>query len=316
MSIDFRTILPLPQTNLNLSYEHHFFTFGSCFAENMSQFLNYFQFKQLSNPFGIIYNTYSIAKIIQRIISQQYFLIEDCFENQGLWSSFEVHSKLNQPNREDFLKNLNHQLKTTHDFLKKADVFLLTLGTSWVYEHIEKQEIVANCQKFPSNQFRKKMLSAEENEKHLNQCINYLLAFNPKIKIILTLSPVRHIKDGFAENNWSKANLIQAIHHLKNPQVYYFPSYEIMMDELRDYRFYAEDMLHPNDVAKKYIWQKFVETYFLTETQNDMKKVTQIQNMKAHRPLETNNENFKMFNKNLKAKIDDIQKQFPWMFNW
>ena len=221
---------------------------------------------------------------------------------------------MNKTSSSEFLNNLNKQLDLAHQFLKETRVFILTLGTSWVYKHSKTNEIVANCHKIPQTQFEKKLLTVNENEYYLNEIIKTIQAFNQNIQIIMTVSPVRHIKDGFVENNWSKANLISALHSLQNKSILYFPSYEILMDELRDYRFYAADMLHPNKIATDYIWTFFCQKYFTEETLLTMKTVAQINNMKAHRVSQPDTEAYQNFKTTLENKILSLQNKYPWMF--
>lgn len=311
----FRTIIPLKKQKQTFGYHDKFMLMGSCFAENMGDYLQKNQFQTLVNPFGIIFNTASLSKIIHRLVNLDYFTSKDCFENQGIWSSFEVHSCMNNLTEVEFLDNLNQQIDVAHRYIKESTVFILTLGTSWVYKHIDTNEIVANCHKIEQKKFEKHLLSTVENEKYLNQIIQDLKTINPEIKLIITVSPVRHIKDGFVENTLSKAQLISAIHSILTIDMDYFPSYEIMMDDLRDYRFYAEDMLHPNQLATAYIWENFIQSYFSEETHQILKLVYQINNGLNHRPFNENHESHIKFKSDLSQKIHGLKQNYPWMFN-
>jgi hypothetical protein len=311
---EFRTKLKIKDAANKFSYHDKFMLMGSCFAENMGEYLENHQFQSLINPFGIIFNTASLSKIIKRIVDLTYFNENDIFSHLDVWSSFDVHSQMNKTSSSEFLKILNNQLDLAHQFLKETPVFILTLGTSWVYKHLKTNEIVANCHKIQQTQFEKKLLTVNENEYYLNEIIKTIQAFNQNIKIIMTVSPVRHIKDGFVENNWSKANLISALYPLQNKSILYFPSYEILMDELRDYRFYAEDMLHPNKIATDYIWTFFCQTYFSEETFQTMKTVAQINSMQAHRVSQPDTESYQNFKTTLENKILSLQNKYPWMF--
>jgi hypothetical protein len=226
-----------------------------------------------------------------------------------------VHSELSNPNKEDFLKELNILILQSFNLLIQSTHFIITLGTSWVYRNTNSCEIVANCHKVPQKQFTKELLSVEVNEQSLQNIISLVHAVNPNCVFVFTVSPVRHIKDGFIENSLSKSHLISSIHlflqsKFCNLHSEYFPSYEIMMDELRDYRFYAEDMLHPNPVAVNYIWERFLENYISEESQKVMKEVDSIQKSLLHRPFNLNSESHQKFLVSLNQKIELLQKSF------
>jgi hypothetical protein len=311
---NFRTIVPIKPVEKRLSYEDNYFLMGSCFSENIGHYLKTYQFKQMVNPFGIIFNLASLSRLTQRIVDLEHFTTADIVENQGVWSCFEAHSNQNSQSSQLLLERLNQQLTAANDWLKNATIFVLTVGTSWVYRHLAYNKIVANCHKMPANHFEKVLLNPAENLFYLNQIILKLKAFNPNLKIMLTVSPVRHIKDGFFENNVSKAHLLSAIYQVNETNVFYFPSYEIMQDDLRDYRFYAEDMLHPNEIAIKYIWQKFSDNYFDASTIQTMTTVEAINKMKQHRPFIENSAAHLEFLKDLDQKVKRMQSKYIWFF--
>ncbi len=287
---------------------------GSCFAENMSKKFEYFKFQNSVNPFGIIFNPVSIEKLVNRIVNQIKFTEKDIFFHNDLWHCYEVHSELSNPNKEEFLKELNQIIEKSNNQIIDSTHLIITYGTSWVYRNIESKEIVANCHKVPQKQFTKEILSIETIEKSIENTIALIQKVNPNCNFIFTVSPVRHIKDGFVENQRSKAHLISAIHSTDNSQLTtrnYFPSYEIMMDELRDYRFYAEDMLHPNQVAIDYIWERFSENYISAESQKVMQEVDSIQKSVLHRPFNSNSESYQKFLSNLNKKINTLTSNYP-----
>jgi hypothetical protein len=222
--------------------------------------------EEANAPIGIIFNPVSIEKLIHRAINKIEFVENDIFFHNERWHCYEVHSDCSNTNKDEFLENLNSSLKTSIAQLFQASHIIITYGTSWVYRNKETNEIVANCHKIPQKEFSKEILSIETIEKSIQNTINLIRKINPSVNFIFTVSPVRHLKDGFVENQLSKAHLITAIYQILEPEIcnlksaIYFPSYEIMMDELRDYRFYAEDMIHPNQVAIDYIWERFAET--------------------------------------------------------
>jgi hypothetical protein len=314
--MQFRTQIPISKNEFPIDYTSKVLSFGSCFAENMSDKLGYFKFQNTVNPFGIIFNPVSIEKLIQRSIEKEYFTEKDIFFHNDLWHCYDVHSELSNPNKEEFLKELNRSIVQSFNLLNQATHFIITLGTSWVYRNIESNEIVANCHKVPQKEFTKELLSIEIIEQSLQNIISLVHAVSPNCNFIFTVSPVRHIKDGFIENTLSKSHLISAIHKIIYCQlsiVNYFPSYEIMMDELRDYRFYAEDMLHPNQVAIDYIWKRFSENYITNDSQKVMEEVDSIQKSLLHRSFNPESESHLKFLKNLKVKIQSIQNRFPFI---
>ena len=286
---------------------------GSCFAENMSEKFDYFKFQNSVNPFGIIFNPVSIEKLVNRIVNNIEFTENDIFFYNDLWHCYEVHSELSNPNKEEFLTTLNALISSTNTQLNSSTHIIITYGTSWVYRNIESNEIVANCHKVPQKQFSKEILSIETIEKSIQNTIQLIQKINPSCNFIFTVSPVRHIKDGFTENQRSKAHLISAIHSYNLQPTTYFPSYEIMMDELRDYRFYGEDMLHPNQIAIDYIWERFSENYISDESQKVMQEVDSIQKSLLHKPFNPNSESHHKFLENLNKKIQMLQNQFPFM---
>lgn len=311
--MNFATQIPIPKSTNPIDYNSKIILLGSCFSENMGEKFTYFKFQNAINPFGIIFNPASIEKLVERVVNHQYFLEKDIFFHNERWHCYEVHSDLSQSNKEAFLDDLNQILQFTNQQILKSTHIIITYGTSWIYRLKSNNEVVANCHKVPQNLFEKEILSTEIIEKSIQNTIDLIQKVNPKINFIFTISPVRHIKDGFVENQRSKAHLISALHSssFQLPTSSYFPSYEIMMDELRDYRFYAEDMLHPSQVAIDYIWKRFSETNISEESHSIMQEVETIQKGLSHRPFNRNSESHLQFLSKLNDKIVKLQKQFP-----
>lgn len=311
--MNFTTKIHLEEYNHPIDYNSSIMLLGSCFAENMGEKFEYFKFRNLVNPFGIIFNAVSIEKLIHRVVNKIVFTEKDIFFHNDLWHCFEVHSQLSNPNKEEFLSNLNAILELINQQITSLTHCIITLGTSWVYRNNNSNEIVANCHKVPQKEFTKELVSIEENVKCIQNIISLVHSLNPDCNFIFTVSPVRHIKDGFVENNVSKAHLISAIHTINYQQstINYFPSYEIMMDELRDYRFYAEDMLHPSQTAIDYIWIKFFENYINQKEFGTMNQVCEIQRSLKHRPFNPNSQSHQSFLKNLNQKIFELKKNLP-----
>ncbi len=315
--MQFRTQIPISKSNFPIDYNSKVLSIGSCFAENMADKFDYFKFQNETNPFGIIFNPVSIEKIVERVCKQDLFTEKDVFFHNERWHSFEVHSDLSNSDRQELLESLNKTVTETHKKIKEATHSIVTFGTSWVYRSIESDEVVANCHKVPQKQFSKELLSVDVIQKSIQNTIDLISALNPNINFIFTISPVRHIKDGFVENQLSKSHLFTALHQVlstHNSQFIthnYFPSYEIMMDELRDYRFYAEDMLHPNQIAIDYIWKLFSENCISQENFSAMQEVDEIQKSLRHRSFNPESEQHQKFLVKLQKKIDLLGEKLP-----
>lgn len=306
--MNFTTKIPIAKSATPIDYDSKILSLGSCFAENIGAKFSYYKFQGTVNPFGIIFNPVSIEKLIERIVNKQKFTEEDIFFHNDLWHCYEVHSELSHPDKVFFIERLNRILSEAHFQIFKLTHLQITYGTSWVYRNKSSERIVANCHKVPQSQFGKEILSAATIEESIQNTIDLVRKINPGCNFVFTVSPVRHIKDGFVENQRSKAHLITAIH---NCLVDYFPSYEIVMDELRDYRFYAEDMLHPNQVAIDYIWERFSENHISKACLDTMEEVGSIQKALAHRPFNPDSDSHQKFLKSLHDRIDRLQQQFP-----
>ena len=313
--MNFTTKVPIAKSNSPIDYSSQIVAMGSCFAENMGEKFNFYKFQNTTNPFGIIFNPVSIEKILERAIHLNYFTETDLFFHNELWNCYEVHSDLSQPNKEVMLSNLNRLLTELNSKLAAATHLFITYGTSWVYQLKSNGVVVANCHKVAQDQFEKVILSVTEIENAIQNSIDLIKKINPKCQVIFTVSPVRHIKDGFVENQRSKANLISAMHTsiFQQPTSSYFPSYEIVMDELRDYRFYAQDLLHPNAVAIDYMWERFCESNITEAAQQVMQEVESIQKGMAHRPFHPDSTSHSKFLQKLKEKSAHLEAQFPFM---
>ena len=314
--MNFTTKIPITQNANPIDYNSKIVSFGSCFAENMGDKLLYYKFQTQVNPFGIIFNPFSIEKLIERVVLQRYFTKDDIFFFNERWHCYEVHSELSDADAEVFLSKLNQILLDTQKQLQQATHIIITYGTSWVYRHIETNAIVANCHKVPQKQFSKELLSIDSIQKSIQNTVSLIATLNPKCNFIFTVSPVRHLKDGFVENQVSKAHLIAAIYattNTKQQTLNYFPSYEIMMDELRDYRFYADDMMHPSPMAIDYIWERFAATQIDANAIATMELVQTIQKGLAHRPFNPKSESHQKFEANLKEKIATLEAQYSFM---
>lgn len=312
--MNFQTTIPLAKNEALIEYNSKIVLMGSCFAENIGSKFEYYKLQSLVNPFGIIFNPVSITSIVRRIVDKDFFSEKDIFFHNERWNSYQVHSELSSSDKEAFLDLLNQQVNVTHNQILQATHIGITLGTAWVYRHLESNDLVANCHKVPQKNFGKELLSVEVISQSLKELVSLVQSVNKQVKFVFTVSPVRHIKDGFVENQLSKAHLITALHRafdFQEAPYSYFPSYEIMMDELRDYRFYAQDMLHPNSVAIDYIWERFSETFIAKDSLLVMKEVDIIQKSLLHKPFNPASESHAKFLENLEQKIKQVQLKVP-----
>ncbi len=281
----FRTIINIPKRNF-MDFEQRFLLLGSCFAENIGQKLLDFRFCGDVNPFGVLYNPMSIADALERLLAQKSFTEYELFLHNELYHSWAHHGSFSCRTATETLEKINKRFETACNHLQGAKLISLTFGSSWVYEYEGK--IVANCHKVSNNQFVRRRLSVDEIVERYEKLFNTLFAKNPQLHIILSVSPIRYMRGFLPENQTNKAILLLATEELvaRFPQnVSYFPAYEIVLDELRDYRFFADDMLHPSNLAVEYIWQRFSETYFTSATQAQLPIIEQELKRQAHRPL-------------------------------
>lgn len=311
----FSTPINIPPSPVKIGYQHQLMTLGSCFAENIGKKLNDAFFRVNINPFGVLYNPVSVAQSIQTLLSNDVFKRNDVFEHQSLWSSFSHSSLFSGVTPDECVKNINKSLDNARNFIQNADFLLITLGTAWVYEEVQSGKVVANCHKLPSERFNRRRLTVDEITRELSAVLSELKARNGALEVIFTVSPIRHWKDGAHENNVSKAALHLALEQLKEQFsfTHYFPAYEIQLDELRDYRFYASDMLHPSQTAVDYIWQRFSETYFDKETQGLKKQLEQLRADLNHRPIHPQSAEYEHFLKNIEKRKTAIKMKFPFV---
>lgn len=309
-----QTIVPLRKAEQPIDYSSKMLLLGSCFVENMGEKLDYYKFRSLQNPFGILFHPLALENLVERALSGKTYHVDEVFEQNGIWHCFDAHSDLNALSREDLLNHINQRLQETKAGLEDATHVIMTLGTAWVYENIASRKVVANCHKVPQKKFEKRLLSTEEIQSSLYRLVNWVQQVNPKANLIFTVSPVRHLKDGFVENQQSKSHLITALHSvLSSRALSYFPAYEIMMDELRDYRFYGKDLVHPNELAVEYIWEKFKSTWISPDCYPVMDEVNGVQKGLLHRPFNPDSEAHQMFRKSLRTKITYLQERYPFM---
>ena len=279
------TPVNIQPVSFQLTYKDVMMSMGSCFSDNIGHRLQEAFFPIKVNPFGVLFNPASIAISLNRIMESTLYTENELVFQDEIWHSMAHHGSFSREDKAETLHCINQTLQETREHLKSTRVLLLTFGTAWVYER--DGEVVANCHKLPAKQFVRRRMSVEEIVEQYTTLIHRLTNLKPELKIIFTVSPVRHVKDGLHENLLSKAILLMAIEALckQFSNVHYFPAYEIMIDELRDYRFYAEDMTHPNPQAVQYIWERFCATYMDKFTNTLVEQAEHIQRKLNHRSL-------------------------------
>ena len=311
--MEFYTHLTYSKPIFQFSYEDRMMLLGSCFVENMGIRMENLKFRTDINPFGTLYNPASIASALNRLIDSVPFHEEDLFFSDGLYHSYLHHSRFSASSADLCLKLINNRLQESANFFRQCKRLIITFGTSWVYKLKDTGKIVANCHKQPERIFNRERLDVTSIVSSWTELIEKIQKINPYIKILFTVSPIRHWKDGAHGNQLSKSVLLLAIDELNRlfPETTaYFPSYEIMMDELRDYRFYADDMLHPSTQAIDYIWEKFVEQEITTESKQIMKTCLDIKKAVEHRPFNPESDAYKQFIMQTLLKIDQLNKKF------
>jgi hypothetical protein len=288
---------------------------GSCFSEHIGNRLNDLKFDVNSNPFGIVFNPKSIEASLQRIIHKIYFTSQDVFEKEGQWFCLEAHSLIGSADKQALISKLNAIIDLWHDKLKTARFLMITFGSAYAYKSKASDNIVANCHKLPQSLFQKTLLETPSIVFEYHQLINALKQFNVKLQIVFTVSPVKHLRDGVVENSLSKSILIQSVHQLikENSNCTYFPAYELVNDDLRDYRFYEADLAHPNKLAIDYVWQRFSDSYFNEEVVTLNEKLYDIKQAVQHRLLNEESELSISFKKKFYQKCLSLQHEFPFL---
>ena len=304
----------LPQKfDFNIEHNQGIFLIGSCFSENINHILSSYKFKTSANPNGILFNPISIADCLSNIINLNVEYDNFILNRNGIYYSYLHHSSINSTNKSELITRIKKQNADANRFLSNSNYLIITFGTAFLYNHLNLNKVVANCHKQPSNIFDKKLLSVNEICDSYTQLIKCLRTLNPELKIIFTVSPVKHLKDGLIENNISKSTLILATSKLvnENKNCYYFPAYELVTDDLRDYRFYKEDLAHPNELAINYIWEKFSSTCFNEKTIATNKLIYKINSALNHRKMTEENIEEEKLNEFILKQKDELKKLNP-----
>lgn len=311
----FRTVFPVQRAPFALTHADRLLLSGSCFTEHIGARLALGKFTTLVNPNGIVYNPVSIARSLALLAGENAGAEDAVFKHNGLWHSWEHHSAFSKPGEQETLQGIRKARQEAADFLQKTSYILLTLGTADVFMLRETGGVVANCHKAPANWFDQRRLTVTETVQVLRDTLTRIKARHPAIQVILTVSPVRHLRSGFVENQRSKAVLVLACAELCEQFnfIHYFPAYELLLDDLRDYRFYAADMIHPNEQAIDYIWHYFSETYFTAETRVLLEQIGKVIAAARHRPFNPDTEEHRAFVQAQLEKIAELERRSPFI---
>lgn len=297
-----------------MGYSDSFLTMGSCFSDHFGKFLSDHKFNTLVNPLGIVYNPISIAKILDQLVDPASEIKPNTLIlHDGLWHSMMHHGQFSSSIKENLINELLNLSRAARRFMVNANFLCITLGSAHAYRHRGMGDIVANCHKIPGDQFEKILIGSEQIVKELGARFELLRSGNERLQIILTVSPVRYIRDGLVENNRSKANLLVAVHQLVQQFdfCHYFPAYEIVVDELRDYRYFTADLVHPNEVAVQHVLNKFVEHHFTDASKEQLRLIANLHRTLNHRTLHPESDSYQLFRSNLSKQIDALATKYP-----
>lgn len=311
----FRTVIKPSPASFNISHTDPLLFIGSCFTEHIGSKMELLKFPVCINPSGILYNPISIANTINRLVTVKQYSQEDLVLHNGIWHSFDHHGSFSGTDKDEVLFRINESLNKGADFLRKASFLFITLGNAHIYRYQKTGQIAANCHKIPDAEFAFSMLAPEQIAENLTRVWKLVHEVNPSLRIIFSISPVRYLRYGHTGNQAGKSVLFVAVHRLLKeiPGSVYFPAYEIMMDDLRDYRFYEPDMIHPNTVAIEYIWNFFCQTYFTDATLQIIRKLEIIQRALEHRPIRPNTEEHSRFIEQIRTYISEMEKQYAFL---
>ncbi len=309
--MQFHLPFSIPAFSEKINYSDKMLLMGSCFAENIGDTLNRYKFDVTINPHGVLYNPSSIAVALRSYVENKKLQEADLFYANETWNSKDHHSRFSNTNQQTCLTEINDAISGGHQRIKNAEWLFITFGSSFIYKR--NGQLVGNCHKLPQKEFVKSMLTSAEIIEDYRSLIQELKKINKNLKIVFTVSPVRYVRDGLVENNHSKARLIEAVHHLveEYANVFYFPAYELVMDDLRDYRFYKSDLLHPNEQAIEYVFEKLMTATFSEATKLLFGKLKDIITAKHHRPFHPETEAFVKFKNTYLIRCNELQQEFP-----
>lgn len=315
--MEFMASLHIPASAFPIDYNSRILLTGSCFTEHIGVQLQQHKFFTLTNPTGIVFDAPSVARHLLQVAEATPVSAADFFLHHGIWNHWNFHSDFSHTDRDEAVKHLNETIAGAHRFLQTATHLVITIGTAWFYRLNENNQPVANCHKVPQTAFTKTLCSVTEMTAQLQAALDAVLVLNPHIKIIFTVSPVRHLRDGMIENNRSKGRVLETVHTLceNNAACSYFPAYELVLDVLRDYRWFAADFAHPTTQAAQYVFERFTAAYIHSSTHEQMKQVLQVTTAMLHRPRFTGTPEHAQFKKQLLEKVQVLATQFP-LLDW
>lgn len=312
--MNFQTCVDCKKTDINITHNSNILLIGSCFTENIGKILKKSKFKCIVNPYGVLYNPLSISRSLNEIIDLRKYNENDVFYYKGLYHSFMHHTTFSSDNLNMCLEHINSQILNAHESLTSLDYIIITLGSSYIYRH--NGIVVANCHKLPEKSFERQLCDYNSFIIEYRKLLDKLFSVNGHLRIIFTISPIRHIRDGLHNNMISKSILAIFVYELQklySEKIYYFPAYEILNDELRDYRFYADDMVHPSELSILYIWEKFKTMYMDKKTHELIDKCNNIEKMISHKPFNPNSNEYKSFVKSVIDKIVAFTSEYPYL---
>ena len=309
----FRTEIEIAPGDSRIKYGDQLLFLGSCFSDEIGRRMTNFKFGGLINPFGIVYNPASIARSLDHIISDKTFRASDLLFHNEQWLSLDHHSSFSDKSKRKCLSNINQQLQKSRVLLSNCNWLCITLGTAFTFFHKQSEQVVANCHRLPTDAFEKNMLNLQETKWSLSQALLRVREVRPDMQVLFTVSPIRHWREGAVANMKSKAVLLTAIHELEEEldYVHYFPAYEIMMDDLRDYRFYKSDMLHPNETAVAYIFKKFIGSHISEECYGAMMGIEKLQKAMNHRPRNPRSKAHVSFLQHQILYLEQLEQEWP-----
>lgn len=302
------TISPSP---FSITYNNSVLLAGSCFTTNIGNIMRNLKFNVKINPFGILYNPASLNRSFERICKKIYFTEDELVNVKDRSYSFDFHGDFSAIDPNELAALINKTIDESHKFIATTDVLIITIGTAWVFRYLKTLGYVANCHKVPGKYFERTLLNYNEVITNLESLVEVCRTVRPDLKIIFTVSPVKHLRDGIVENSRSKALLNAAVHQVCDSydDIYYFPSYEIVNDELRDYRFYSSDMAHPSETAVEFIWERFGETFFCKETKETLSEIESIQRALSHKPFLADGKDYRTFLEKTKEKLERVKQK-------
>ena len=311
----FQIAISLPKNEHPITHREQVLLIGSCFTEHIGKRLEQIKMAAMLNPNGILFNPLSVAHALQSYIDERKYHQHDLFMQDEIWHCWDFHSRFSHTDSKQALQQMNDSVGQAAQFIRRTDRLIITLGSAYQYYLKDDNIPVANCHRAPGAWFEKRLLPTESIITALSDALNNLLKIRPELKIILTISPVRHLRDGVVENNRSKARLIEAVHHLTTvfPSCSYFPAYELVIDVLRDYRFYDIDMAHPNYAATQFVWEHFSNTYFDAEMQQLSGQLQDIITAFNHRSRFPETSAHKNFLKSYRRKIEQLAQKYPYI---